>query len=242
MFRWTEQSIRFRIDAAEQVGFDERIAERILPYLTKRGSVCDAGCGLGYLSLALAKYCETVTAVDSCAEALAVLERNARENGIGNIEIRQGDLFSMRPERPYDAMVFCFFGRVSETLRAAKAQCRGKVILIKRNGAKHRFTLGETPLERFTFPRAEQALDELGVPYEKETFEVEMGQPFRSLEDAVSFFETFRREDDARGVTRTDVKSLLETRASDAFPYYLPSPSPVGVIAVDTGNIPDSIK
>lgn len=33
MVEWTQEAIRFRMDAAERVGFDETIAAQILPHL-----------------------------------------------------------------------------------------------------------------------------------------------------------------------------------------------------------------
>ena len=56
MYRWTTDSIRFRIDAAEQVRYDDAIVAQIVPQLSADAHICDAGCGLGYTSLALPKY------------------------------------------------------------------------------------------------------------------------------------------------------------------------------------------
>ena len=83
MVEWTQEAIRFRMDAAERVGFDETIAAQILPHLPPNAHVCDAGCGLGYLSLALSRGCASVTAVDTSAAALAALRENAARAGAG---------------------------------------------------------------------------------------------------------------------------------------------------------------
>ena len=200
MYQWTKDSIRFRIDAAEITKFDDTIIAQIVPDIPQNAHVCDAGCGLGYTSLALARHCARVTAVDTSREALAILRDNIAVTKITNIDVVEGDLFTMRPTQPYDAMVFCFFGRVEETLRAAKAQCRGTVYLIKKNWLNHRFTPGALPLGRFTFQQTLQELDLLGVPYRARTVPIEMGQPFRSLEDAVRFFELYRQQEDEQCV------------------------------------------
>jgi len=241
MYLWTPDSIRFRIDAAEYGGFDAKIAAQVLRRLPKGAHVCDAGCGLGYLSLALSTGCESVTAVDTSGEALDVLRQNIVRYRAHNIRAVQADLFSMRPETPYDAMVFCFFGRVDETLRAAKAQCRGTVFLIKKNWKSHRFTLQERPLKGYTLRHTFSELDALGVPYQADTFPIEMGQPFRSMEDAALFFETYSLENGER-IAPEQVYSRLIQTGSAAFPYYLPSEKTLGLVMVNTGDLPDSIE
>ena len=237
MYRWTTDSIRFRIDAAEQTGYDDAIIVQLLPELSNDSHVCDAGCGLGYTSLALARHCARVTAVDTSREALSILRNNIAVTKITNIDVVEGDLFTMRPAQPYDAMVFCFFGRVEETLRAAKAQCRGTVYLIKKNWRNHRFTPGAVPLGRFTFLQTLQELDLLGVPYRASTVPIEMGQPFCALEDAVRFFELYRQQEDEQENARERVKQLLTTTNSEDFPFFLSASNELGIIAVDVKDI-----
>ena len=132
MFRWNEDMIRFLRDASEQSDYHRLLAETLVGRLPADAHVCDAGCGLGYLSLRLAPYCRRVTAVDVCEETLAVLRENCAKEGITNITPRCGEIDTLPPDAPYDAMVFCFFGIGREVLRLARAQCRGPVILIKK--------------------------------------------------------------------------------------------------------------
>ena len=62
MFEWTEERVSFMADACERTDFHEKLAALLSPYLKKTDSVCDAGCGLGYLSLALSPLVGHVTA------------------------------------------------------------------------------------------------------------------------------------------------------------------------------------
>ena len=119
---WTEESIAFLRDAAAINRYYETIAERIAPQLPENAHICDAGCGIGELSLALKPYCHHVTAVD--ADALAI--KTLKAHLIEGVTARCGDMETLAPEKPYDAMVFCLFGRTQDTLRIAKKQCRGK--------------------------------------------------------------------------------------------------------------------
>ena len=110
---WTEESIAFLRDAAAINRYYETIAERIAPQLPENAHICDAGCGIGELSLALKPYCHHVTAVD--ADELAI--KTLKAHLIEGVTARCGDMETLAPEKPYDAMVFCLFGRTQDTLR-----------------------------------------------------------------------------------------------------------------------------
>lgn len=85
MFRWTDDMIRFMADAADKTDFHRRLASELLPWLHPDDTVCDAGCGLGYLSLALAPHVRHITAAERDAAALAVLERELAARHIENV-------------------------------------------------------------------------------------------------------------------------------------------------------------
>ena len=214
MVEWTQEAIRFRMDAAERVGFDETIAAQILPHLPPNAHVCDAGCGLGYLSLALSRGCASVTAVDTSAAALAVLRENAARAGASNIRAVQNDLFFMRPKARYDAMVFCFFGQTGETLRAVRAQCAGRAFLIKRGHAEHRFSLTNSPASRLNFQRACAELTALKV--------AQFGTSGHPLDAA-------------------QIQARLTKTGMPEFPYFLSAKRMLGMIVLDARDIPDSI-
>lgn len=79
MFLWNEDMIRFLRDASEQSDYHRLLAGYLAERLPENAHVCDAGCGLGYLSLRLAPYCRQVTAADVSADALAVLRENCKK-------------------------------------------------------------------------------------------------------------------------------------------------------------------
>ncbi len=240
MFSWTPEMVRFMEDASEYCSYHETLAKCIADEIPQKGTICDAGCGLGYLSLALAKRFPSVTAVDCSPEALAVLRRKMAERGIGNITVREGDAETLSPAEPYDAMVFCFFGSTEEILRIGARQCRGKVIVFKKNWDEHRFTIRRTRLGHETFSIMKEKLEKLGIPYEARTFETEMGQPFRNFEDAVRFFKTYNREAPGE-VTPEEVEKRLVRTDSPEFPFYLPQEKRMGMFVLDLGDFPDTI-
>lgn len=235
MFEWTKEQLCFRKAAAEYNRFEEHLAEALLPYLPAGAHICDAGCGTGHLSLALAERGYPVTAVDICPDALSILRQNAQARGLNNIQIIEGDLFAMQPPQPYDAMVFCFFGNLAETLQAVSSQCRGRVILVKKAWQTRRFTTKEQPLRRFTFRLTCEELEARGIPYEKKIVSLETGQPFRSRAEAERFFALYEKETPP---DRQTIRERLLRTDSPEFPYYLPSCGEVGILVIETGDIP----
>ena len=242
MFHWTDDMIRFMADAAGETDFHRRLAAELLPYLTPEDAVCDAGCGLGHLSLALSPYVRTVTAVEREQRALAVLERELAARHIENVTPLCADVFTHRPDRPYDAMVFCFFGSMDEILSVAAAQCRGTVIAVKRDQTDHRFTVTKQPLGgTHGVDAACRRMAELGIPYELKRTAFHFDQPFRSLEDARRFFEMYRRRDDASLITDELLRQRLEATGDGEFPWRLPSARPAGIITFDALKIRDTL-
>ena len=227
MFHWTDEGIRFMADAANETDFHRRLAAELLPYLTPEDAVCDAGCGLGHLSLALSPYVRTVTAVEREQRALAVLERELALRHIENVHPCCEDVFTHRPEKPYDAMVFCLFGDVEEALTVARQQCQGTVLLIRRDYAYHRFSTGRVPVG-FTAADSEDTLRHLGLSYRMERFSLEFGQPLRSLEDARRFFRLYDRS----GAGEPPLHRLVPGPGPE-FPYYLPNRKELCLLAVE---------
>ena len=230
MLVWTPDTVRFQRDAAQYGSYHKTLAARLAAHLPPGAHVCDVGCGLGYLSRALAPYCKRVTAIDSEPLALDVLRKDTPEN----VEVFEGDVFTLSPDRRFDAMVFCFFGTMDETLLLARKHCHGKVIVVKRGWTQHRFSLQSESVRRDACEDAERYLRTRGIPFLREELTLDMGQPFRSKEDAVRFFEAYGSE----AVTFSDVEARLVKTGDTAFPYYLPQEKPLGIFIFDAKEIP----
>ena len=130
MFIWNDEMIWFMEDAAGYGDYHKRLAKMVHGYIPEAERICDAGCGLGFLSLELSQYYSDITAVDLSPKAISVLEKNIEERGIGNIRPFSGDIHQMIPQKPYDSMVFCFFGQLEEILKIARQQCKDSVITV----------------------------------------------------------------------------------------------------------------
>ncbi|MBF4692503.1 class I SAM-dependent methyltransferase [Fusibacter ferrireducens] len=241
MFLWKPKMIDYMKDAYEFHAAHDRLAEKLQHHLPKNAHVCDAGCGLGYFSLALSTRCEHVTAIDIAPSPLAILRQNIADLGYDNIEIIEGDILKKPPRKPYDVMVFSFFGTVHETLKIAKKQCDGTVIMLKKNSAFHRFSLTKQVVGSHTYKNARQQLEHYGLPFSYESFSVEMGQPFKSIENAVDFFRLYCRDGHPEAIGEAEIADKLIRSTSEVFPYYLPMAREVGMVVLKTGDIPDDI-
>ena len=142
---WEQDMIEFMGRASEYSDYNRRLTEKMLPWLHGDTHICDAGSGLGYLSLALSPHVGRVTAVERNPDAAAVLTENCRRLGISNVISRCSAIAEVPPETPYDAMVFCFFGGIREILMLAKTQCRGDVFVFTRNYDTHASPPAPTP-------------------------------------------------------------------------------------------------
>ena len=238
---WGSDMIRFMEDASVYGTYYEQLAQKMLPYLSCDSHVCDAGSGLGYLSLALHPHVRQVTAVEKHPDAAAVLSENCRNRNIRNVISRCGNMDELPPAEEYDAMVFCFFGRSRQILKLAKEQCRGDVFVFTRNYTNHRFSAGNLPTGWEGYPELRALLEELGIPAHQETLCLEFGQPFRSLTDARRFFELYSKDPDKSLLTEDFLqRKLVKTGRAD-FPLYLPQQKQLAFLHFSVKDIPDHI-
>ena len=233
MFTWTEESAAFWADSAAYTKSYDLLAEKAAAHLTSGCTLFEGGCGLGHLSLALAKRGYAVTAMDLSPLPLWYLRESA-EREVVSLTVRQGDAFRLPPGEGYDSGVFCFFGGIEEVLRWGRAHCRGRLILFKKNWSAHRFTRDPGAVRKFTYPLTVAELRRRGVPFSTEVFDADMGQPFRSLSDAVRFFRLY---DSEGAMTEAEVLPRLIETGDPAFPYYLPAIRPVGMIVLRAEEI-----
>lgn len=240
MFYWTQEMVDFMRDAAEYSACYRLLADAICERLPPARHVCDAGCGLGFLSCELAARFPLVTAADVSGRALEVLRAQTAARGISNVQILQADLTRFTPPEPYEAMVFCMFGSTRQTLRIAKRCCKGRIVMVKKGYTHHRFSLGEVPLRDETQRTAAQELCALGIPFAMQTQSFEMGQPLRSLEEAVRFFRLYSK--DAPGaVTPEAVAARLVQTGQRRFPLYLPQKKELALFTIQTDELGEDL-
>lgn len=227
---WNPDMIRFMMDASERTEYYRVLTDLLRPWLQPDMALCDAGCGLGYLSLALAPYVREITAVDINPRPLEVLQTLAEERGVRNIRVLCGDVAKLTPENPYDAMVFCLYGSMEKVLQVTAAQTAGRVFAFKRNYRTHRFSAGEYPLEQEYLSGAELQLREAGISYSLQNVSPEFGQPFRCFEDVRRFYRLYARDRDENCFTDEFLRSRIRETGDPEFPFYLPQTRAMGLL------------
>ena len=72
----------------------------------------------------------------------------------------------------------------------------------------------------------------MGVPFEFDARELEHGQPFLSLDDAVRFFRIYSRDGDPGALTPEAVLPRLRRTDDAQYPYYLPQTKRLGILTI----------
>ena len=242
MHLWYKDMVRFMRDASEYGTYNQELAKMLAPALTKDMHICDAGCGLGYLSLALAPYAGYITSVEKNPDALAVLKENCRDLGIINVTPRCGTVQEAMPQKKYDAMVFCFFGGIHEILETAKRQCSGTVFIITRAYTTHRFSVGSHPTGSYGYLSSREVLTDLGMPFEESVYDLEFGQPFRSMEDARRFFEVYSQDEDKSDITDEFLRGKVVETGREDFPLHMPHWRKLAILKFETSDIPQETR
>lgn len=218
-FVWTDARIRWMGDAAKKSKFYYRIAERISAYLPPSARVFNAGGGLGDLAIWMSYHVEQVTVMENDAKAVAALRARCPQNVVAIL----GDVLTYSPDKLYDALVLFDIGGAEQVLPVVRELSRAKTfVLLSRDTAA-----GEAAIADLT-----GTLKGAGIPFTYEPFEQEQIQPFRSREDAKSYF-LFSWN---RLLTDVELDVLLDATKDEEFPYQLVEQKKIGMIVFDAAN------
>ena len=248
MEEWKPEMVAFARDAAEFTGYYDQLARSIADIVGGGKSLCDAGCGLGYLGSALAGAFDRVDLVDRAPQAVSYAAQLAAARSQGNVFARLGDMFEARGRRDrYDCMVFCTCCVPPQAVRVGLAQCRGTVVVLNRMEdarVPSRVRPGVRPgddarARRVTedrFASIEGALRAQGVRFSSGVFELEFGQPFETLESARRWFALYRNRTYPNGPTDEQLRSHLEPGCG-RWRFYLPKRRRLSLFAFDVSDM-----
>ncbi len=229
MQRWSADTVRFMRDASEYGSYHHDLARALLPYLPVDGHICDAGCGLGHLAFELSKFCKEVTAVDASEAALNVLQNRELPD---HLHVIHGDVFQL--DTKFDAMIFCYFGNAEQIMELAFRKCCGTMLVVRRDCGAHRFSGTYVLRKEHSVNHLTRILNERKVPYISKGLSLELGQPFRSMEDVRCFFGLYNKSEEPFSVDQ--LRGRLILTGDQKFPFYYPSVRDMELIVFKTDH------
>lgn len=232
MFQWTQETISWMLNASCYNHYHRNLALYLLKFLDKEESVCDMGCGIGLLSMELARRCRHVTALDWDSLALSVL----KDRPLPNLNIVCENAMEHVPEQPYDTVICCLFGTGQQLLEQWERDIGRKMIVIKSEETQRGFSLAQKKRRKESIYDVYQTFQAAGAAGYVEQVELEYGQPFRSLMDAIRFFIYYNCLTEQTGDKDRfleSVKKALHVTGDPVYPYYYPRKKRLGVMVVE---------
>ena len=215
---WTDARIRWMSDSTKKSKYYYWIAERIAAYLPPSSRVFNAGGGLGDLAIWLSYHVEQVTVIENDPKAVAALRARCPHNVVAIL----GDVLSYSPDKLYDALVLYDVGDTEQLMPIVQELSRAKTFLLLNR---------ETEEDEAEISKLAGTLKSAGIPFSYEPFEQEHVQPFRSWEDAKSYF-LFAWN---RLLTDHELETVLDAQDGE-FPYALIEKKKIGMLVFDAAD------
>ncbi len=238
MHMWKPEMIEYMTRASLFGDYNKQLAAIISKHISNDDTLCDAGCGLGFLSRELSPYAKSVTAVDINDRALSVLKNDLQN--YPNVTGENCDIFEYSKSE-FDIMVFNYFGKIDEIMSIAQRLCKKRIIIVKRSTDKHGFSFDLDSISGNIRLNTDDYLDNHGIKYIKEQYSIEFGQPLKSIEDAVRFFNLYRSPDSAK-MSESDIKEKIVPINKNDYNYYYPYKKEIAVYVINMKDIEGAVK
>lgn len=236
MFVWTEEKIRWYQQAANYTKYYQKIFQEMKPFIHKQHTVCDLGCGLGDLSMELAKVAKEVTALDISEDALRVVEQKAAAQKITNIVPLQSDWRNIELIPQWDMMVVSFFRQNYEDFIQLLKMSRERIMVVATNGSEKNF-LPKKKKKRSNkkkIAELKQSLDQYGVTYQCKESIIEFGQPFTTVEDAKNYvrvYVPYRTPEEIQHHIDTHLQAIDDPEFG--YQFLLPNKKEIGIFIIE---------
>ena len=224
MYEWTDDKMRWYQEACDYPENDRNqiLVELIIKELGKMHSICDIGCGIGTLSIALSKEAKHVIAIDQNSRALAALNDQIEQKGINNIEVMTGDYRRLLPKGDLpDAAVLCMAGDLGESLPHLLKWAREKIFFITSNTDYHCFKATQKEKAHESPEEIRSLIERQGLKYKEDVINIRFGQPLKNQDEAIRFMRSYDKESDLENIKAHLAQKLIKTQNKD-FPLYYP--------------------
>ena len=220
MFQWSDESIAWYKRAAENTGFFQELSDTVKPYIKSSETLCEIGCGHGYLSLGLSACVRKVTAVDIEKRVLNVMENEMALNNRNNIDILNAD-WKVLSGRFWDTVLACNFGHLPQDIPDFLGMCARQLILV------HRV---QDDTRKISSVLIQEYLQNNGYGFAFLQRKADFGQLFISKEEAFRFFLHYGwiKENGQEDFLAKN----LQTTGIAKYPFYFPSRSTVSIFVI----------
>ena len=236
---WTPEKIENYKQASEYTSFHKRLSVLAAPYLDKRWTLADIGCGPGLLDFWLAPMVASIDAIDIDNAALLDLKERLEDVFLTDrytaekIRPRLASLEDIRGES-FDVVLLSFFGLDASSVTAALALAARRVIIFMHGRPDTEGPLAaEDDGGKFSAAGLETFLNERGSAFKKSVMEMQFGQPFKSLADIQRLLAAYEDGDVKRGA---DIEERIEKTNRFDYPYYLPKSISVATFIILAGQ------
>lgn len=163
----------------------------------------DIGCGLGGISIALAKEDIYVTALDISALAIEILKQRVEQYKLNNIKVINDDFKKITIKEKYDIVIVSYvMGLISTENLDKLLSLTNKylVFVLPTEGFKNDFSIQELykrinrdlfTLKQRTHMDVIRILKEKDIRYEVKFFEAQFNQPICSIEGGLKFIKYY---------------------------------------------------
>jgi SAM-dependent methyltransferase len=225
MFEWTRKRIEWYERAIKWTGYDKALADAVKPYLDGGGSVCDLGCGTGYLALELARQGFKVSAVDMSREAIDFLRGSA--SSVSGLETIHNDWADIAG-RQWDNVIMCQTGDFDAELPHYLGLCRKKLIVIGKSRTSRWLSGGHLTNDSKADELGKIFMAE-GLCFIFEEFSAELGQPFISIGEAEEYLRCYG----IRGEAYRRALEMIKPTGDALYPFYLPYKKEMGIWVIN---------
>ncbi|MDD5806327.1 MAG: methyltransferase domain-containing protein [Eggerthellales bacterium] len=224
MSSWTPEIISYMADASRTSNYFARLSEIALRDLPAGSRVCDAGCGMGQLSLEMARAGMQVDAFDCSPQAIAYLTNSLGEASLSPGRVRPSLTdFTRTPLEPgrFDRMVFSLSAAAVDAFDCGRKHGARSLVVINKMHPAPAQGDEDRPIV-YNLEKAVGHLCSLGLRTSATDVTLSLDQPFSSIESARRFFSLFRTRAYPHGITDTQLRSELTATENPEFPYVLP--------------------
>ena len=220
MFEWTTERIDWYERALSYTGYASLLAEELIEYLPISESVCDLGCGTGYLARELALRGYEVWGADRSRLALNVLRKEKDRLNLHKLSVLEANWADIKGTELWDNVIMVSAGHFDSELMKYLSLCKKRLILVvKEDKSSHVLPKGQKSALRKRDYLVSDLLKDF--EYSVKSFYPEFGQPLLSMDEAKKYISYFGGDVESE---KSALGRVIQTGRAD-YPYYLPNKS-----------------